>query len=86
MLGEPQSELGLSGWYLTGAPSVLQQNNTEAYLWARRASEKGLAKAEYSVGYFSEKGIGAAANLFEAKKWYTKAAGKLFLIACHICE
>ncbi|KAK9471501.1 HCP-like protein [Dipodascopsis tothii] len=74
--GEPQSELGLSGWYLTGAPSVLEQNNNEAYMWARRASEKGLAKAQYSVGYFLEKGIGTPVNMFEARRWYGKAAAQ----------
>jgi hypothetical protein len=33
--GEHQSELALSGWYLTGAEGILQQSDTEAYLWAR---------------------------------------------------
>ncbi|KAK9462190.1 uncharacterized protein V1516DRAFT_673994 [Lipomyces oligophaga] len=72
--GEAEAELGLSGWYLTGAPGVLGKSETESYLWARRASEKGLAKAEYAVGYFSENGIGTTANLHEALKWYRKAA------------
>lgn len=29
---------------------VLKQSDSEAYLWARRAANKGLSKAEYAVG------------------------------------
>ncbi|KAI9883877.1 MAG: hypothetical protein M1823_004342 [Watsoniomyces obsoletus] len=74
--GEHQSELALSGWYLTGSEGVLQQSDTEAYLWARRAAQSGLAKAEYAMGYFTEVGIGAPANLEEAKRWYRRASGE----------
>lgn len=72
---EHQSELALSGWYLTGAEGVLQQSDTEAYLWARKAAMAGLAKAEYAMGYFTEVGIGVGANLEDAKRWYWRAAG-----------
>lgn len=79
--GEHQSELALSGWYLTGSEGILQQNDTEAYLWARKAATAGLAKAEYAMGYFTEVGIGVTANLEDAKRWYWRAAGKL---SCNI--
>lgn len=72
--GEHQSELALSGWYLTGSDPILQQNDTEAYLWARKAASSGLAKAEYAMGYFTEVGIGTPVNLEEAKRWYYRAA------------
>ena len=75
--GEHQSELALSGWYLTGAEGILQQSDTEAYLWARKAATAGLAKAEYAMGYFTEVGIGVPSNLEDAKRWYWKAACKL---------
>ena len=75
---EHQSELALSGWYLTGSEGVLQQSDTEAYLWARKAAQAGLAKAEYAMGYFTEVGIGAPANLEDAKRWYWRAACKFF--------
>lgn len=75
--GEHQSELALSGWYLTGSEGILQQNDTEAYLWARKAATAGLAKAEYAMGYFTEVGIGATPNLEDAKRWYWRAAGEL---------
>ncbi|KAI1954145.1 hypothetical protein LOZ57_000495 [Ophidiomyces ophidiicola] len=79
--GEHQSELSLSGWYLTGAEGILQQNDTEAYLWARKAAISGLAKAEYAMGYFTEVGIGVPANLDDAKRWYWKASSQNFLKA-----
>ncbi|KAL9131940.1 MAG: hypothetical protein Q9217_000220 [Psora testacea] len=75
---EHQSELALSGWYLTGWEGVLQQSDTEAYLWARKAAQAGLAKAEYAMGYFTEVGIGAPANLEDAKRWYWRSASQNF--------
>lgn len=77
---EHQSELALSGWYLTGSEGVLAQSDTEAYLWARKAATAGLAKAEYAMGYFTEVGIGVPANLEDAKRWYWRAAGEFTLI------
>ncbi|KAK9446724.1 uncharacterized protein V1518DRAFT_378286 [Limtongia smithiae] len=76
--GDAESELGLSGWYLTGAEGMFVKSETESYLWARRASEKGLAKAEYAVGYFIENGIGTTANMHEAMMWYKKAAAQKY--------
>lgn len=64
----------LTAWYLVGAPGILPQSDTEAYLWAKKAAEQGLAKAEYAVGYFTEMGIGTVKDLREAKAWFTKAA------------
>lgn len=63
----------LTAWYLVGAPGILPQSDTEAYLWAKRAAEQGLAKAEYACGYFSENGIGTPRDLSEAKGWYQRA-------------
>lgn len=74
---EHQSELALSGWYLTGAENVMAQNDAEAYLWARKAATAGLAKAEYAMGYFTEVGIGCPADIDGAKRWYWKAACEL---------
>jgi TPR repeat protein len=44
---------------------VLPQSDTEAYLWAKKAAEAGLAKAMYAVGYFYEVGIGTQPNMQE---------------------
>lgn len=50
------AELALSGWYLTGAPGVLEANETEAFLWAKKAarSEPPLANAFFALAYFYE--------------------------------
>ncbi|KAK3812423.1 MAG: HCP-like protein [Linnemannia gamsii] len=74
--GDAESELGLSGWYLTGAEGVLKQSDTEAYLWARKAADKGLARAEYAVGYYSEVGIGVKQDLEESRRWYLRSAAQ----------
>jgi TPR repeat protein len=74
--GEHQSELALSGWYLTGSEPLLSQSDTEAFLWARKAASSGLAKAEYAMGYFFEVGIGTGVDVEEAKRWYYRASGK----------
>jgi uncharacterized protein len=73
--GDPEAELALSGWYLTGSEGVLKQSDSEAYLWARRAANKGLSKAEYAVGYYAEVGIGIKQDIEFAKRWYMRAAG-----------
>ncbi|KAG0010721.1 hypothetical protein BGZ80_001230, partial [Entomortierella chlamydospora] len=73
---EYESELGLSGWYLTGSEGVLKQSDTEAYLWARKAADKGLSRAEYAVGYYSEVGIGVKQDLEEARRWYLRSAAQ----------
>ena len=52
------------------------QSDTDAYLWARKAADKGLAKAEFAVGYFTENGVGVRSDLIEARKWYLRAAAQ----------
>ena len=78
--GEHQSELALSGWYLTGSEPLLTQSDTEAFLWARKAASSGLAKAEYAMGYFFEVGIGTGVDVEEAKRWYYRAACEFSLV------
>jgi uncharacterized protein len=80
--GDSEAELALSGWYLTGSEGVLKQSDSEAYLWARRAANKGLSKAEYAVGYYAEVGIGIKQDIEFAKRWYMRAAGMFKLPAC----
>lgn len=77
--GEHQSELALSGWYLTGSEGILEHSDIEAYLWARKAAlaEPPLPKAMFAMGYFTEVGIGCPRSVEEAKRWYGRAAGEL---------
>ena len=72
---EHEAELALSGWYLTGSAGILEANDTEAYLWARKAALAEHPKAEFAMGYFSEVGIGCPRSLDDAKRWYGRAAG-----------
>ncbi|RXW13285.1 hypothetical protein EST38_g12569 [Candolleomyces aberdarensis] len=74
--GDAEAELALSGWYLTGSEGVLKQSDSEAYLWARRAANKALSKAEYAVGYYAEVGIGIKQDIEFAKRWYMRAAAQ----------
>jgi TPR repeat protein len=64
----------LTAWYLVGSPNILQQSDENAYIWARRAAELELPKAEYAVGYFTETGIGCAKDPEQSLAWYNKAA------------
>lgn len=84
---EHQSELALSGWYLTGYQGILEQSDTEAYLWARKAAcaEPPLPKALFAMGYFTEVGIGCPRSLEEAKRWYGRAAGESNTLAALAC-
>ncbi|KAF8529579.1 hypothetical protein BU17DRAFT_36443 [Hysterangium stoloniferum] len=64
----------LTAWYLVGSPGVLPQSDTEAFLWAKKAAEGGLAKAMYALGYFYEVGIGTQTSGPDAAQWYKRAA------------
>jgi TPR repeat protein len=72
------AELAISGWYLTGSAGILEQNDQEAYLWARKAALAENSKAEFAMGYFSETGIGCPKSFDDAKRWYGRAAGESF--------
>lgn len=52
--GHKEACFALTAWYLVGSPGVLPQSDVEAFLWAKKAAEQGLAKAEFACGYFTE--------------------------------
>jgi TPR repeat protein len=72
--GDRDACFALTAWYLVGSPDILPQSDEQAYIWAMRAAELGLAKAEYAIGYFSEKGIGCEKDKDVGMAWYQKAA------------
>jgi TPR repeat protein len=85
--GYAESMFELGGWYLTGAsdPATgfeLPASDVDARKWVSKAAERGLPRAMYAMGTFLEMGIGKAAarredadqELFDATKWYKKAA------------
>lgn len=72
--GDRDACFALTAWYLVGSPGVLPQSDENAYLWAKRAADMGLPKAEYAVGHFFEAGIGCEKNTALAIEWYKRAA------------
>lgn len=72
--GNRDACFALTAWYLVGSPDILPQSDDKAYLWAKRAADLQLPKAEYAIGYLSEVGIGCPKNPIAALDWYKKAA------------
>ena len=44
---------------------VLPQSDTKAHLWVKKATEAGLAKVMYTVGYVYEVGISMQVSISE---------------------
>lgn len=74
--GLAEAELAVSGWFLTGSEGVIDQSDDDAYGWARRAADKGDPMGEFTVGYYTEIGIGTNADIEEAKRWYMLAMSR----------
>ncbi|TKY84729.1 hypothetical protein EX895_005809 [Sporisorium graminicola] len=74
--GEIEADMALSKWFLCGAESYFDKNETLAYTFADKAARRGLASAEFALGYYHEVGVGTAPNVDLARKWYNKAAAK----------
>jgi TPR repeat protein len=74
--GIAEAELAVSGWFLTGSEGVIDQSDHQAYLWARRAADQGDPMGEFTVGYYTEIGIGINADVEEAKRWYMLAMSR----------
>jgi TPR repeat protein len=70
----------LGGWYFIGSvdPSSefkLPQSDLEAFKWVKRAADRGLPRALFAMGYFSEKGIGQeVGSKEESDEFYKRAA------------
>ena len=72
--GEPEAEMAISKWFLSGYEGVFSKNEAVSYEYALRAAQAGFPTAEFAMGYFNEVGIHVSTNLSEAKYWYGKAA------------
>ncbi|KAK0554985.1 hypothetical protein OC846_001842 [Tilletia horrida] len=72
--GELEADLSLSKWFLCGAEGFFPKKEDLAFVFADKAARKGLASAEFALGYYFEVGVGTEKNLDSAKKWYRKAA------------
>lgn len=68
--------MALSKWFLCGAEGAFEKDEGLAYIFAEKAASKGLASAEFAMGYYCEVGIGrpgAAKDIPKALAWYEKA-------------
>ncbi|CAG8523102.1 853_t:CDS:2 [Funneliformis mosseae] len=72
--GDVEADMALSKWYLCGAEGYFEQNEALAYEHAEKAANKGLAAAEFAMGYFHDVGIHVPVNPNQAIAWYEKAA------------
>ena len=66
--------MALSKWFLCGAEGCFSANEDLAFTFADKAARKGLATAEFALGYYLELGIGCRKDIEAAKKWYSKAS------------
>lgn len=72
--GHPELMLAMCAWYLVGSEPNLPLDEQEAFEWAKRAAACGLAKAQFALANFYDKGIGCDKDAAEAQKWYLQAA------------
>ncbi|PWN47968.1 HCP-like protein [Violaceomyces palustris] len=72
--GEIEADMALSKWFLCGAEGCFEKNEGLAFTFADKAARKGLASAEFALGYYYEVGVGTERNIETARKWYKKAA------------
>ena len=74
--GEPEAEMAISKWFLSGYEGVFSKNEEIAFVYAERAASSGLETAEFAMGYFYEVGIFVPVDLDLAREWYEKAANR----------
>ena len=72
--GEPEAEMAISKWFLCGYDGIFDKNEELAFSYAQRATQNGLATAEFALGYFFEIGMHVPVDLQTARQWYSKAA------------
>jgi hypothetical protein len=71
---DPDAEMSISKWFLCGYDGIFEKNDELAFHYARRATQSGLATAEFAMGYFFEIGMHVPVDLKEARVWYSKAS------------
>lgn len=74
--GEVEADMALSKWFLCGSEGCFDKNESLAFTFAERAARKGLASAEFALGYYYEVGVGTDPNIGQARAWYEKAAAQ----------
>ncbi|KZO95423.1 HCP-like protein [Calocera viscosa TUFC12733] len=71
---ELEADMALSKWFLCGADGYFDKDEGLARTFAEKAARRGLASAEFAMGYYCEVGVGGPKNMEHARKWYSRAA------------
>ncbi|KZT53094.1 HCP-like protein [Calocera cornea HHB12733] len=71
---ELEADMALSKWFLCGAEGYFDKDEGLARTFAEKAARRGLASAEFAMGYYCEVGVGGPKNIEHSRKWYGKAA------------
>jgi len=91
--GEPEADMALSKWFLCGSTGAtapgsdattggFEKDEALALTFAEKAAKKGLASAEFAMGYYAEVGVGRPKDLNEAMLWYRKVCLITFDLLC----
>lgn len=75
--GDAEAQFIVGVMYEYGHGGV-PQNHNQAFKWYRLAAEQGSVKAQFTLGYKYNKGIGVLEDDEEAVKWYRLAAEQGF--------
>ena len=70
--GENEADMALSKWFLCGSEGAFEKDESLAWTFAEKAARKGLASAEFAMGYYAEVGVGNPKDVDLARKWYIK--------------
>jgi TPR repeat protein len=73
-LGHIEAYLGMAGWHMTGVENYLPKDQEMAFQLVKEAADRGLARAQYTLGYFYEGGIGVEVDVEKAFSFYGLAA------------
>lgn len=81
--GEQEADMALSKWFLCGCEGDFEKDEELAFVFAEKAAKKGLASAEFAMGYYCEVGVGRPKDLNAAKEWYLKVSARIAVV--HSC-
>lgn len=70
---DSNAQLKLSFFNLLGVDNILKPDLNQAFFWAEKAANSENSDAEYTLGYYYEKGIGCDKNEEKANEWFKKS-------------
>ncbi|CCM05485.1 uncharacterized protein FIBRA_07706 [Fibroporia radiculosa] len=72
--GNTEADMALSKWFLCGCEDAFERDEGLSYSFAKSAAKRGLASAQFAMGYYTEIGIGSIKDVAVAKRWYSLAS------------